>query len=137
MTIDKHCDRNDQDGVFPASQAEAHALMALEQSALHAARLAIARWINNSSEAEAARAPDAAAARTSWYFEAQQNFQEWLGRGGFAQYDIACAEQFAPLMADCSELAADPVAANPATDSGTSTANSCVEQPDGACPERR
>ena len=126
MTIDKHCDRDNQDGVFPVSQAEAHVLTALEQSALYAARLAIARWKNNSDGA-AAHAPDAVPARTSWYCEAQQNFQEWLGRGGFAQYDIACTEQFAPAMADFADLAAPPVAPDSVTDSGPSTANSCIE----------
>lgn len=122
MTIDNHCD---QDGCFPESHAEAHSLIALEQSALYAARLAIARWINNS--AESVPAPDAAAARVSWYTEAQQNFQEWLGRGGFAQYEIPRTEQFAPVMADFANLAPLPLAANPVTDSGTSTADSCVD----------
>lgn len=125
MTIDKHCDRDDQDGVFPSSQAEAHALIALEQSALYAARLAIARWINNSSET--APLPDAVAARTSWYSQAHNNFQEWLGRGGFAQYDMACTEQFTPSMLDFSHLGAAAVASNRATDSGGSAANSCIE----------
>jgi hypothetical protein len=122
MTIDHHCGRDDQDGSFPGSQAEAHALIALEQSALYGARLAIARWINSSSNM--APPPDSAAARTTWYAHAQQNFQAWLGRGGFAQYDheISCTEQFAPLMADFSTLGAHPV-----TDSGASAANSCIE----------
>ena len=122
MTIDNHRDRDDQDCSFPASQAEAHALIALEQSALYAARLAIARWINSSSET--AFISDSPAARTIWYSQAQQNFQEWLGRGGFAQYDcdISCNEEFAPVMADFSQLRA-----NPMTDSGTSPANSCVD----------
>lgn len=125
MTIDNRCDRDDQDHVFPASQADDHALIALEQSSLYAARLAIARWINNSSTA--APASDATAARMGWYSAAQQNFQEWLGRGGFAQYDVAGIEQFSSVITDFSQLAADRLAANPAPDSGTSPANSCVE----------
>jgi hypothetical protein len=123
MTIDNHCGRDERGGDFPASQAEAHALIALEQSALYVARLAIARWINGSSDPSApAPSPDPAEPRAAWYAQAQQNFQEWLGRGGFAQYDIACAEQFAPAMADFSEPVADRVPG-----SGTSPANSCVE----------
>jgi hypothetical protein len=118
MTIDNYCGR-DQQGEFPVSRAQAHSLIALEQSALYAARLAIARWINNSSDVMPI--PDPALPRAAWYAQTQQNFQDWLGRGGFSQYDLACGEQFAPLMADDAELA------NPALDSGASTADSCVE----------
>ena len=89
MTIDNHCGQDDK--MNPGSQAEAHSLIALEQSALYAARLAIARWINSSADAALpVAAPDPAASRATWYAQAQQNFQEWLGRGGFAQYDIPC-----------------------------------------------
>jgi hypothetical protein len=119
MTIDNRCDRDQQASNFPVSRAEAHSLMALEQSALYAARLAIARWINSS--ADVMPIPDAALPKAAWYAQTQQNFQEWLGRGGFAQYDGACSEQLAPVMADDSELA------NPAPDSGASTADSCLE----------
>ena len=89
MTIDNHCGRDEQKQA--ASRAEAHSLIALEQSALYAANLAIARWINNSSADPALRTPasDPASARAAWYAQAQQNFQEWLARGGFAQYDCA------------------------------------------------
>ena len=51
MSIDNHCGRDEQRNDFPASQAEAHSLIALEQAALYAAQLAIARWINSSSNA--------------------------------------------------------------------------------------
>ena len=97
MTIDKHCDRDQQGNTFPVSGAEAHALIALEQSALYAAWLAIARWINNSSDVMPI--PDAALSKAAWYARTQQNFQEWLGRGGFAQYDAACDEQCPRLTA--------------------------------------
>jgi hypothetical protein len=119
MNIDKHCDRDQQGSDFPASRARAHSLIALEQSALYAARLAISRWINNSSDVMPI--PDAALPKAAWYAETQQNFQEWLGRGGFAQYDVACGEQFTPVMADESDLA------HPLLDGGASTADSCVE----------
>ena len=90
MAIDNHCDRDQQGKDFPVSQAQVHALIALEQSALYAARLAIARWINNS--ADVMPIPDAALLKAAWYARTQQNFQEWLGRGGFAQYDVACSK---------------------------------------------
>lgn len=98
MTIDKHCGRDDQMHHVPASQAEAHSLVALEQSALYAARLAIARWSNSSAQAALAQ-PAPEQGRAAWYAQAQQNFQEWLGRGGFAQYDIPCVDHAAPAAA--------------------------------------
>ena len=119
MIKDNHCDRDQQGRNFPVSRATAHSLIALEQSALYAARLAIARWINSSSDAMPISDP--AISKAAWYTQTQQNFQEWLGRGGFAQYDAACSEQFLPVMADEAELA------NPVADNGSSTADSCVE----------
>ncbi len=97
MTIDNNCGQ--EDGMHnPGSQAEAHSQIALEQSALYAAKLAIARWINTSSQATAPVAPAADLARAIWYAEAQRNFQEWLGRGGFAQYEIAADELTVPSL---------------------------------------
>ena len=106
MTIDNNCGEHD----YPGSQAEAHSQVALEQSALYAAKLAIARWINTSSEAAAPLAPAADLARATWYAEAQRNFQEWLGRGGFAQYEIATAELADPLLWSSTASATTPVA---------------------------
>jgi hypothetical protein len=94
MSIDKHCGHDDEMNDAPGSQAGSHARIALEQSALYAARLAIARWINSSSDATRATfMPASELPQANWYAQAQQNFQEWLGRGGFAQYDVPCAEQ--------------------------------------------
>jgi hypothetical protein len=88
MTIDNRGGRDKQK--HAASRAGAHSLIALEQSALYAANLAIARWINNSSADQALRTPGSdLSARAAWYAQDQQNFQEWLTRGGFAQYDYA------------------------------------------------
>jgi len=90
MTIENYCDRNQQGNDLPVSGAQTHALVALEQSAMFAARLAIARWINNSSDVMPI--PDAALSKAAWYAQAHQGFQEWLGHGGFAQYDVACSK---------------------------------------------
>lgn len=98
MTIDNNCGQEDGMHDYPGSQAEAHAQLALEQSALYAAKLVIARWINTSSAAAAAIAPAADLARANWYAQAQCNFQEWLGRGGFAQYELASAELAEPVL---------------------------------------
>lgn len=94
MSIENRCGRDQQINGFPASQAEAHTLIALEQAALDAARLAIARWSNSSSDPAllAAAMLESTSSKAIWYAQAQQNFQEWLGRGGFAQYDLPSAE---------------------------------------------
>jgi hypothetical protein len=119
MTIDNHCGQDDQ--MNPGSQAEAHSLIALEQSALYAARLAIARWINSSAgPALQAAAPEPASSRANWYAQAQQNFQEWLGRGGFAQYDIACAAPAETSAASALERDVLPAAA-------TLPASTCID----------
>lgn len=122
MTIDNNCGQEDGMHDYPGSQAEAHSQIALEQSALYAAKLAIARWINSSSEATAPIAPAAALARASWYAEAQSNFQEWLGRGGFAQYEIAPAELAEPPLSIAGAAAATPLAG-----SETRTAPTCID----------
>jgi glutamine phosphoribosylpyrophosphate amidotransferase len=119
MTSDNHCDRAQQASNCAVSRAQAHALIALEQSALYAARLAISRWINSSFDVMPI--PDAALPKAAWYAQTQQNFQEWLGRGGFAQYEVACGEQFAAVIAEDADLV------QPVPDSGASTADSCVE----------
>jgi hypothetical protein len=91
MTTDNYFCQDDQmSDLF--SLAEAHSLSALEQSARYAAQLAIARWINASAISTMPLVAPAPAARAAWYAQAQQNFQEWLGSGGFAQYDTCCAD---------------------------------------------
>ena len=69
------------------SIADAHARIAIEQSAMHAARLAIARWRSGSvffpqRQVDAALRPSVQAA---WYAQAQKNFQQWLECGGFSE----------------------------------------------------
>jgi hypothetical protein len=89
MTIDQQGGKDNQQGATSESQAETHAQAALEQSALYAARLAIARWISSSGNAlAAADEPGPSMTQAAWFAEAQRNFQEWLARGGFAQYDV-------------------------------------------------
>jgi hypothetical protein len=96
MTIDKQPGQDDQLIHFSGSLAEAHSLSALEQSAHYAAQLAIARWINASALSPLPPAAPAQLARAAWYAQAQHNFQEWLGQGGFAQYDTSCPDQAVP-----------------------------------------
>lgn len=122
MTIDNNCERDDGMDDFPGSPAEAHSQLALEQSAMNAAKLAIARWINSSSAAAAPIAPAAALVRANWYAEAQLNFQEWLGRGGFAQYEIAGDE-----LAVASLWRSGASAATPATGASIVSSSTCID----------
>ena len=110
MSIDNDCGRNHGMDDYSGSGAEAHSQLALEQSALYAAKLAIARWIDSSSAAAAPLAPAADLARANWYSQAQRNFQEWLGSGGFAQYEIAADELAEPSLWSSTASDATPVA---------------------------
>ena len=93
MSIDQQCKRNDQVNETPGAQRATISRIALEQSALSQARLAIARWSHSSSHAmRLAHLPAPAMAQAQWYDKTQREFQEWLGRGGFAQQDTACIE---------------------------------------------
>ena len=93
MSIDQQCGQDDHMNVAPGVQRMAIARIALEQAACHQTRLAIARWSHSSSDAmRLAELPAPKMAQAQWYDKTQQDFQEWLGRGGFAQHDIACIE---------------------------------------------
>ncbi|MFC0135077.1 hypothetical protein CR105_22690 [Massilia eurypsychrophila] len=88
MTNDNHCGQSDQD--FPGSRAQAHCQLALEQSARYEAQLAIARWMTASADVPARdEIPAPALGRAAWLAQAQTNFQQWLGCGGFSQYEVA------------------------------------------------
>ncbi|MEO7497294.1 MAG: hypothetical protein ABIT83_16770 [Massilia sp.] len=84
MTIERAQDQDQQ--LPPETPAQAHARVALEQSAMVSARLAIARWSNGSLGAHApVYAFDAVSARGRWYDQVQNHFQHWLKRGGFTE----------------------------------------------------
>ena len=121
MTIDNQCGQNGSH--FPGSQSEAHSLIALEQSALYAARLAIARWTNSSATACAPIAsPAPALARAAWFALAQRNFQDWLGCGGFSQYDGVASNDSEPTVGRYFP------AGKPPAIPGFFRANTCVDQ---------
>ena len=69
-----------------AADREAHVRLAVEQSALHAAHLAISRWSSGYCQCEAPLGqPQSPQSR--WHAAAQSNFAVWLAAGGFAQVD--------------------------------------------------
>ncbi|MBC7456372.1 MAG: hypothetical protein H7335_22245 [Massilia sp.] len=93
MSIDRQCKQDAHMNEIPGAQRATLARIALEQSALSQARLAIARWSHSSSHAmRVAHLPAPKMAQAQWYDKTQRDFQEWLGRGGFAQHDTACVE---------------------------------------------
>ena len=93
MSIDQQCEQDDHMNETPGAQSAILAQIALEQLALSQARLAIARWSHSSSHAmRLAELPAPKMAQAQWYDKTQQDFQEWLGRGGFAQHDSVCIE---------------------------------------------
>ncbi len=94
MTIDNYCSGDDRFDSFSVSHAEAHSRVALAQSALFAAQVAISRW----ASACGAGQPDPVMAQAEWCARAQKNFQQWLARGGFAQYEDDCSDLIKPTM---------------------------------------
>ena len=66
---------------------------ALEQSAMHAVNLALARWssVDAGVEAELVRALPSSR-RSRWHAAAQDNFMAWLSAGGFAQQEPEAAD---------------------------------------------
>ncbi|MBC7624671.1 MAG: hypothetical protein H7232_14950 [Aeromicrobium sp.] len=93
MSIDQQCSQGSQINEMPGTRTEADEQVALEQSASYETRLAIARWSNPSSKAMLPiPAPARKMVQAQWYEKTQRDFQEWLGRGGFAQNDVICAE---------------------------------------------
>lgn len=88
--------------VHPLSESADRATIALEQSALFPARLALARLgsgagLTHLHDAAGAHAP----LRAAWLADAQRHHQAWLDNGGFTQYDelageAVCAEPPAP-----------------------------------------
>lgn len=59
--------------------------LALEQSALHAAMMALTRWTSGNTHAELQLA-DALrpSSQARWHSAAERNFKAWLDAGGFA-----------------------------------------------------
>jgi hypothetical protein len=76
---------------------EAHVRLAVEQSAMHAAHLAISRWTSGYCQCEAPLG-QSQSPQSRWHAAAQSNFAVWLAAGGFAQMD-AEAEADEPITA--------------------------------------
>lgn len=75
-----HTDQSD----LNEADREAHVRLAVEQAAMHAARLALSRWTCGYRQCEAPFGQPLSA-QSRWHAAAQNDFTVWLAGGGFAQ----------------------------------------------------
>ncbi|HEV7816639.1 MAG TPA: hypothetical protein VGP06_16265 [Janthinobacterium sp.] len=83
--------------------------LAKEQSALHATRLALARWTSAADYAELQMmriAPPSIQSR--WCAQTQQGFTAWLAGGGFAQAGSQAEKETAPEQLGLEEMQVPP-----------------------------
>ena len=73
--------------------------MARFHAALFPTRLALSRWQHGGHIPHLHYG--APALRAAWYATARRDFQAWLDRGGFSQYEDAPRELPAPRIAGC------------------------------------
>ncbi|MFL6676007.1 MAG: hypothetical protein ACJ8LG_22280 [Massilia sp.] len=89
----------------PESTTVDRTTIAREQSALFPARLAMARWASG-GDLPHLGGNARLSLRAAWFAQAERNFQCWLDRGGFTQYDEAPAGREPPAP-DGKEHSAD------------------------------
>ena len=87
--------------------ADSHMHRAMEQAAMHSARVALARWISGNSRVEmqlerALRPTNQA----RWHERTQANFMSWLASGGFRADPVGDARQLAMPVANPASLPA-------------------------------
>ncbi|WP_152594518.1 hypothetical protein [Massilia sp. BSC265] len=95
-----HTDAQPTNGVPPqaADPAERHQI-ARFHAALFPTRLALSRWQHGGHVPHLHHG--APTLRAAWYAAARRDFQAWLDRGGFSQYEEAPRTQAAPPMDHC------------------------------------
>lgn len=99
--------------------------IAREQSVLFPTRLALARWTSGGDIPHLCsnRSPSA---RASWYDQAQRDFQTWLERGGFTQYDEGASHEGTAHQWATHEWATHPLAGTPACDDDEQQVGACL-----------
>ena len=81
-----HTDAQPTDGVLPqAADPAERRQMARFHAALFPTRLALSRWQHGGHIPHLHHG--APALRAAWYAAARRDFQAWLDRGGFSQYE--------------------------------------------------
>ena len=98
-----HKDAQTTEGQLPlAADPAERRQIARFHAALFPTRLALARWQHGGHIPHLHHG--APALRAAWYAAARRDFQAWLDRGGFSQYDDAPASARPPLIANCKPL---------------------------------
>lgn len=93
-----HTDAQPTDGVLPQAVDPAERRqIARIHAALFPTRLALSRWQHGGHIPHLHHG--APALRAAWYAAARRDFQAWLDRGGFSQYEEA--SRIPPRIADC------------------------------------
>ena len=94
-----HTDTQTTDGVLPQAVDPAERRqIARYHAALFPTRLALSRWQHGGHIPHLHHG--APALRAAWYAAARRDFQAWLDRGGFSQYEEAARTLPAPRGAD-------------------------------------
>lgn len=81
--------------------------MARVHAALFPTRLALSRWQHGGQIPHlhhGGTSDTTCALRAAWYATARRDFQAWLDRGGFSQYEDAPHALPTPRLADCQAL---------------------------------
>lgn len=95
-----HTDAQPTDGTLPqAADPAERRQMARFHAALFPTRLALSRWQHGGHIPHLHHG--APALRAAWYAAARRDFQAWLDRGGFSQYEDAPHALPAPRIAQC------------------------------------
>lgn len=98
---------------------------AREQSVLFPTRLALTRWTRGGDMPHLCSNPRPSA-RESWYDQAQRDFQSWLERGGFTQYDDEATHERAAHEGAAHEEAALSSTETPARDDDEQQVGACL-----------
>ena len=95
-----HTDAQPTDGILPqAADPAERRQIARFHAALFPTRLALSRWQHGGHIPHLHHGTPAL--RAAWYAAARRDFQAWLDRGGFSQYEEASHALPAPHIASC------------------------------------
>ena len=110
-----HTQAQPTDGTHPqAADPAERRQIARFHAALFPTRLALSRWQHGGHIPHLHRGSPAL--RAAWYAAARRDFQSWLDRGGFSQYEDAPRALSASPLPDC----------QPAPDGDTRQIGSCT-----------
>ena len=98
-----HTNAQPTDGTLPLAVDPAERRqIARFHAALFPSRLAVSRWQHGGHIPHLHHG--APALRAAWYANARRDFQAWLDRGGFSQYEETVAAPCPPRIVNCQPL---------------------------------